>query len=53
MASPMTLPDVCCLCFGSHGGGTFDPDGTLVNVCHGCRIKEAALWIRHHASYDG
>lgn len=52
MATPMILPGVCCLCWGPHGGGTFDRDGALVDVCHGCRIKATALWIRYHASYE-
>lgn len=52
MGSPMALPGTCCLCLGPHGGGTFDPDGTLVDVCHGCRIEETALRIRYHASLE-
>lgn len=53
MATPMTLPDVCCLCWGPHGGGTFDVhpvDGlVLVDVCADCRMKEVVLAIRLRA----
>ncbi|MER5966673.1 hypothetical protein [Streptomyces sp. NPDC002057] len=48
MASPTTPPDVCALCFGPYGSGTFDVTDTelvLVNVCAGCRIAETRAWI--------
>ncbi|GHG10088.1 hypothetical protein [Streptomyces hydrogenans] len=48
MGSPMTLPDVCALCFEPYGDGTFDVTDTglvLVNVCTACRIAETRAWI--------
>jgi hypothetical protein len=50
MATPMLLPGSCALCFGPHGGGSFDVDWdtgelTLVNVCIPCRFNENYLII--------
>ena len=57
MATPMTLPEVCCLCYGPHGGGTFDLDDdgetvalVLANVCSACRVNETRELIRRAPS---
>jgi hypothetical protein len=47
----MTLPDVCALCFGSYGDGTFDVEWdtgewVLVNVCIPCRMTENYMIIQ-------
>lgn len=41
---------MCCLCFNEHPNdqATFDPDGTLVDMCPQCRITETYSAIRNH-----
>lgn len=49
MATPMTLPDVCAICFEPYGAGTFDviqhDNWILVNVCPRCRWWETQQLI--------
>lgn len=57
MATPMTLPRMCAICFGSYGDGTWDVIGPYeavrVDVCVPCKMWETKALIMHRAAYGG
>ena len=55
MATPMTLPDCCAVCFELYGDGVYDVLGPYeavrVNVCIPCKMFEIRQLIEYRAAW--